>query len=221
VVTSRGQSAAHFGGWLVAFALGYSTLHHVGSISPDLGEVGPTRWTDWIDLITPYVVIGAAAGTLRAAGATRAAWVVFWFAAVLYTQGHGIHLAANSIGNVVRGQDVVHLWDETVGHYLWYTGFAILVAVLAVTLADRRPRGGLAAHLLAAAVGFTHFTNSVGGQAAYLGIGTAVAFASWGLQARDRMGRYLLTSYGLSLLLFAAYGFWQGGFPDYSDVDGP
>jgi hypothetical protein len=222
VVTLRPERTEHgFTGWLALFALGYALFHHVGSLPSELGTIGSTRWADWIDLITPYVVTGAAAATLHGAGARRGTWVAFWFGAVLYVQGHGIHLAANSIGNVVRGQDVVHLWDETVGHYLWYTGFAILVAVLAVTLADRRPRGGLAAHLLAAAVGFTHFTNSVGGQAAYLGIGTAVAFASWGLQARDRMGRYLLTSYGLSLLLFAAYGFWQGGFPDFSDVDWP
>ncbi len=218
VVTSRGQSPARFGAWLVAFALGYSTLHHVGSISPDLGEVGPTRWTDWIDLITPYVVVGAAAGTLRAAVATRAAWVAFWFAAVLYTQGHGIHLAANSIGNVVAGQDVVHLWDETVGHYLWYSGFALLVAALAVTVDETRARGGVAAHLLAVAFGYTHFTNAVEGQTAYLGIGTAVLFAIWGLLTRDGMGRYLVTSYGISLLLFAGYGYWQGGFPEFSEL---
>ena len=93
----------------------------------------------------------------------------------------------------------MHLWDETVGHYLWYAGFALLVAVLAVTLADRRPRGGLAAHLLAVAVGFTHFTNSVEGQTAYLGIGDRGRLRTLGLQTRDGMGRYLLTSYGLSL----------------------
>ena len=78
---------------------------------------------------------------------------VFWFAAVLYTQGHGIHLAANSVGNVAPGEPA-YLWDEHVGHYLWYTGFALLVATLAATLAERRPRGGVGAHLVALLVGF-------------------------------------------------------------------
>lgn len=214
------RHARSFGGWLVLFGLGYGVFHHVGTLLADLGEVGPTRWADWVDLLTPYVVTGAAAGALRGAGAGRGAWTAFWFGTVLYTQGHGIHLAANSVGNALPGTDpdVVHLWDETVGHYLWYTGFAIVVVVLAVTIADRRARGGIGAHLLAAIVGFTHFTNSVEGQTPWLGIGTALVLAVWGLSTRDGMGRYLLSSYGLSLLLFAGFWVWQGGFPEFTEL---
>jgi len=214
------RHARSFGGWLVLFSLGYALFHHAGTVFAGLGEVGPTRWADWIDLLTPYVVTGAAAGALRGAGAGRGAWTAFWFATVLYTAGQAIHLAANSVGNALPGPnpDVVHLWDETVGHYLWYTGFAIIVAVLAVTVADRRARGGAGAHLLAGAVGLTHFTNSVEGQTPWLGIGTSVVFAVWGLFTRDGMGRYLLTAYGVALLLFAGYGVWQGGFPEFSEL---
>jgi len=216
----REHHARAFGGWLVFFAVGYSIFHHAGTVFAGLGEVGTTRWADWIDVLSPYVVTGAAAGALRGAGATRGTWVAFWFATVLYTQGHGIHLSANSIGNVLPGEDpaVVHLWDETVGHYLWYIGFALIVAVLATTCSDRKTRGGLAGHLLAALVGYTHFTNSVEGQTAYLGIATAVVFVGWGWWSRVGMGRYLLTSYGLALVLFAGFGFWQGGFPEFSEL---
>lgn len=214
------RHARSFGGWLLLFGISYGVMHHAGTIFTGLGEVGSTRWADWIDLLTPYVVTGAAAGALRGGGASRGTWGVFWFAAVLYTQGHGIHLAANSVGNTIDRPhpDVVNLWDEVVGHYLWYAGFALIVAVLAVALADRRPRGGVGAHLLAAVVGFTHFTNSVEGQTPWMGIGTAVVFAVWGLFTRDGMGRYLLTAYGLSLLLFAGFGVWQGGFPEFSEL---
>ncbi len=214
------RHARSFGGWLVLFALGYGLFQHAGTVFVDLGEVGETRWADWIDLLTPYVVTGAAAGALRGAGAGRGAWTGFWFGTVLYTQGQSIHLAANSVGNALPGTDpdIVHLWDETVGHYLWYSGFAIIVAVLAVTVADRRARGGPAAHLLALVVGFTNFSNSVEGQTVWLGIGTAVVFAIWGLFTRDGMGRYLLTAYGVSLLLFAGYRIWQGGFPEFSEL---
>ena len=52
----------------------------------------------------------------------------------------------------------------------------------------------------------------------WLGIGTAVVFAIWGLFTRDGMGRYLLTAYTASLLLFAAYRIWQGGFPEFSEL---
>ena len=213
------RRAGGFGGWLVLLAIGYAVSHHVGTLFTGLGDVGDTqtRWADWIDLATPYVVTGAAAGALRAARASRLAWTVFWFAAVLYTQGHGIHLAANSVGNVAPGEPA-YLWDEHVGHYLWYTGFALLVATLAATLAERRPRGGVGAHLLALLVGFTNFTNSVEGQTPILGIVVAVLFLGWGVVTRDGLGRVLLTAYGFSLLLFAAFGIWQGGFPEFSEL---
>lgn len=215
------RRAGGFGGWLVLLALGYAVTHHVGTLFGGLGEVGDTKteWADWIDLATPYVVTGAAAGALRSARASRAAWTVFWFAAILYTQGHGIHLAANSVGNAVSGeQEPAHLWDETVGHYLWYGGFALLVASLAATLSERRHRGGIGAHLLALLVGFTTFTNSIEGQTPILGIAFSVLFVAWGFVTRDGLGRVLLTAYGSALLLFTAFGLWQGGFPEFSEL---
>lgn len=214
------RHARSFGGWLVLLAVSYGFFHHVGTMLGGAGEVGPTRWADWVDLLTPYLISGAAAGALRGAGASRGVWTGFWFATVLYTQGHGIHLAANSVGNTMAEPhpDVVILWDEVAGHYLWYVGFALLVAVLAVALADRRPRGGAGAHLLALLVGFTHMTNSVEGQTPWLGVGTAVVFTGWGVVTRDGMGRYLATAYGLSIVLLAGFGLWQGGFPEFSEL---
>ena len=85
-------------------------------------------------------------------------------------------------------------------------------------MAERRPRGGLGAHLLALLVGFTNFTNSVEGQTPILGIVVAVLFLGWGVVTRDGLGRVLLTAYGFSLLLFAAFGIWQGGFPEFSKL---
>ena len=210
-----------FGGWLLVLAVGYIVLHHGGTIFTGLGDVGDTetRWADWIDLLTPYVVTGAAGGALRGAGASRGTWALFWFGTVMYTQGHGIHLAANSINNVLPGStEPAYLWDEHVGHYLWYVGFYLVTAALALALADRRPRGGLTAHLLALAVGFTNFTNSIEGQTPLLGIAAAVVFSVWGLLTRDGMGRLLLTAYGFSGLLFLVFGLWQGGFPEFSEL---
>ena len=210
-----------FGGWLIVFAVGYVVLHHAGTVFADLGDVGDTRtrWADWIDLLTPYVVTGAAAAALRGGGASRGTWTLFWFATVLYTQGQGIHLAANSINNAVPGDgEPAYLWDEHVGHYLWYVGFYLLVVALATALADRRTRGGLAGHVLALLVGFTNFTNAVEGQTPWLGIGAAAVFAAWGLLTRDGIGRLLLTAYAFSLVLFAVFGIWQGGFPEFSEL---
>lgn len=41
----------------------------------------------------------------------------------MYASGHGIHLAANSIGNVSPGP-TARLWDEVVGHCVWYATMA-------------------------------------------------------------------------------------------------
>ena len=211
----RGHEA--FGGWLLLLGVGYAVCHHIGTLFAGLGEVGDTRWADWIDLATPFVVTGAAAGALRAGRATGAAWGVFWFGAVLYTLGQGIHLAANSVANVAPGEPA-HLWDEVVGHYLWYGGFAVIIAALAATLSERRMRGGPAGYVVAGLVGFTHFTNSIEGQTVVMGIVTAVAFTLWGLATRYGAGRLLLTAYGLSLVLFTVFGLWQGGFPEFSEL---
>jgi hypothetical protein len=219
MATDAVRRPGSFAGWLVLLALGYAVFHHGGTIFAGLGDVDDTqtRWADWIDLLTPYVVTGSAAGALRAAQASPRVWTVFWFAAILYTQGHGIHLAANSVGNAAPGEPA-HLWDETVGHYLWYVGFALIVATLAVTLSRRPFRGGAAAYLLAVVVGFTHFTNSVEGQTPWLGIATALVFIGWGLITRAGLGRLLLTAYACSLVLFAVFGIWQGGFPEFSTL---
>ena len=219
MATYGDRRSGTFGGWLVVLALGYAVFHHAGTIFAGLGDAGDTqtRWADWIDLLTPFVVTGAAGGALRAAHASRGTWTVFWFSAVLYTEGQAIHLAANSVGNAAPGEPA-HLWDETVGHYLWYVGFALIVATLAATLSERRYRGGIAAQLLAVLVGFTWFTNSVEGQTPWLGIAAAALFAVWGLFTRDGLGRLLLTAYGVSLVLFAVFGIWQGGFPEFSKL---
>ncbi len=206
------------GGWLLLFAVDYAVTHHGGTLFEGLGELGKqTRWADWIDLLTPFLVLGPAAAALRVGRASGAAWGVFGLGAVVYTLGHGIHLSANSVGNVAPGEPA-HLWDEVVGHYIWYAGFALVVAALAATFAERRPRGGLLAHLAALAVGFTHFTNSIEGQTPIMGIIVAAIFAIWGLVTRDALGRVLLSSYGVSLLMLVGFGIWQGGFPEFTDL---
>ena len=46
----------------------------------------------------------------------------------------------------------------------------------------------------------------------------AAVFVVWGVVTRDSLGRGLLTGYAFSLLLFAIFGIWQGGFPEFSTL---
>jgi len=54
---------------------------------------------------------------------TTAALRVQIIGAILYVDGHGIHLAANSIGHedlTGDAKDVTHFWDEEWGHGEWH-----------------------------------------------------------------------------------------------------
>jgi hypothetical protein len=177
----------------VVTAVAYSLAHHLGSLPDGLGDAGRgTRVTDWLDLLVPFVVLLPALGTLLSAGVPRATYVWFAVGSWLYATGHGVHLSANSIGNVAPGE-TAHLWDEQVGHWVWYAGVAVITATLASTLVERPvPRNPLA-WLLALAVGVTWGTNATGGEFTWVGAALAVVAAGWGWRHRHDGGALMGT----------------------------
>lgn len=206
--------------WLAAFAVAYGLLHHQGVVLAGLGDVGSTetRWADWLDLATPILVLGAAAGALHSLGSRRTQWALFALGVISYTEGHGIHLAANSIANA-RQSDVAHLWDEVVGHYVWYAGVALVVAALAWTAAGTTgPAPRVLSALLMVLVGATYATNALEGGTAPLALVSSAAFIWWGVAKRDTATGLLAPTFGLSFVMVAAYGGWHGGFPEPSSV---
>jgi hypothetical protein len=203
---------------LAALAVAYVVLHHLGTLAAPLGSVGDTRWADWLDLLVPYLVLWPAALVLLRAQTDRTGWLLAGVGALVYTQGHGIHLAANSIGNVLDYGDVGHLWDEVVGHYVWYGGLALVVAALART-AGRLPRArGPWAWVLAVLSGLTWFTNGVEGATPVFSLVLAAAATAWAWRVRDRLGAVLLVAAATGTLLLAGFGLWQGGFPEFTEL---
>ena len=202
---------------LAAFAAVVIVGHHTGTALGPLGGTGSTRWADWADLLVPYAIAGTAAATLAAARAGRRDWIVLAAACLLYTQGHGIHLAANSIANV-QPSDAVHLWDGTVGHWLWYSGFAVIVATLAHVLGNVPSMRSVWSLALALIFGFTVFTNSVEGGTAPLGLATSVVFVAWGLRSRGRAPELLVPAYAVTLVCLVGWGAYWQGFPQFSEL---
>lgn len=185
--------------WLALTALAYAVLHHLGSIPDGIGAAPEgTRWTDWLDLLLPWLVLTPAALTVRADRATPRTWVVLAAGAIAYTSGHGIHLAANSVGNVDPGE-TAHLWDEVVGHYVWFAGVALVVTALAMTMAGR-PRPGVVGYLLAVVVGLTWGSNAVGGGTVVMSLLLAIVAAAYGCRVRRDLGVVLLAA-GLSAVI--------------------
>jgi len=178
---------------LVVTAVAYSLAHHLGSLPDGLGAAGRgTRVADWLDLLVPFVVLLPALGALMSVGASRATYLWFAVGSWLYATGHGVHLSANSIGNA-DPSPTAHLWDEQVGHWVWFAGVAVIAATLAATLVERPvPRHALA-WLLAVAVGVTWGTNATGGEFTWAGVALAVLAAAWGWRHRHDGGALMTT----------------------------
>jgi hypothetical protein len=188
---------------LALTAVAYALTHHFGLLPSGLGAAPEdTRWADWLDLLVPWLVLVPAVLTVAAAKADARTWALFGAGALAYASGHGIHLAANSVNNAVGGE-TAHLWDETVGHAIWYAGVVLVVAALARTMADR-PRPPLLAHLLALGVGLTWATNAVGADLEIPGLLVALGFATYGWRHRTDLRLVLLTGFVPSAVLLVA-----------------
>jgi hypothetical protein len=187
---------------LTTTGLVYAIVHHLGLLPDGLGA-GPdgTRWADWLDLAVPWLVLVPAALTLWAAQAVPRAWAVFGAGAVAYASGHGLHLAANSVGNVDPGV-TAHLWDEVVGHYVWFAGVALVLAALWLTMLDR-PRPRLVGHAVSWGVGLTWASNAVGGGTVAFSAVVAVVAAYVGWRDRRGLGVVLLSGFTPAALWLA------------------
>src|SRR6266540_5197228 len=76
---------------VVAFAATVAVFHHLPTLAGVLGI------HDAVDLVTPFAVVGVALAALLSLRASPRALLLAFVGALLYVDGHGIHLAANSI----------------------------------------------------------------------------------------------------------------------------
>ena len=204
---------------LAAGAVAMVLTHWLRLLPLGYAAPGATRWEDFADLVTPYVVAGPALAVLARTGAGRRAWVLALVGATMFVQGHGLHLSANSITYATGPQQPAHLWDEVVGHHLWFVGLALLLVVVAESVRGQRLPTGPVALGLAGLVGVTWAANVVEGGAVPLGTALALGLAAYGARTRcAATGRLLLLAFGLALLLVGAYGLWQGGYPQPSEL---
>lgn len=180
--------------WLAVSAVAYVVAHHLGLLPDGLGAAPDgTQWADWLALAVPVVVLVPAAMVLREAGSAPKEWVLFGVGCVVYASGQGMHLAANSVNNARPGQ-TAHLWDEVVGHLVWYTGVALVLAAVARTMPGRR-RPGIFGYFLAVLVGLTWATNAAGGGTEVLSVVVAVLAAGFGWLHRGDLSASLLVGF--------------------------
>ncbi|HSO05504.1 MAG TPA: hypothetical protein VLQ92_13545 [Candidatus Limnocylindrales bacterium] len=214
--------------WLGWFALAVIIGMQAGTVFKPLGTVGETRIADWVDLLTPYAILGCAAMVLLRAWATRGQWVLLGVGGITFTLGHGLHLAANSISNVadqvVAGASIVHLWDEVVSHWIWYTGLFLVMAAVAWALRDQELAVGAPDVVVAVLVAVTLVNTYIEGATPWLGMIFLAAGLIAGLMWRPAtVSRLLLVVGGVGLVLLVGWGvYWVAAdgslFPEFSEL---
>jgi len=201
---------------VVGFVAAVAVFHHLPILA---GAVGIH---DAVDLITPFAVVGAALAALFSFHAPPRALLTAFVGAILYVDGHGIHLAANSIGNEPvsgRAREVAHFWDERFGHVWWHVGWFLLVA--AICLAEPARRVRLSRRRTATIVfllGATLFSNTIEGGDWWLELAGAVLFCTWALVARRPLLTTFAGAFAFGAALIGIWALWHGGVPQFSQL---
>lgn len=188
-----------------------------------------------LDLFTPVVVLPIAWLVLSLGGRLdgRAA-VAFAATAGLWAGAHGIHLAANAIGDAfpagaardafyaTAAGELDHFLDEDIGHWAWHAAWALLSVLLVVTAIRLRPfpQPSTSATVTAAVAGVVHgatfaIVTTEGGTAG-LGIPLSLALlgaAGYGLRTRSRHPTlvFLAVSSAVTLVAYLGWALANGG----------
>jgi len=204
-------------------------------------------WGDAIEIAGVFVVLAfyvwVAAALVRPGGPwPRGVSFLLLVAFTSYALGHGMHVAANSIHDMmaetgtVDGWGLVTFWDEGMGHVLADVA-RILFVVALLGLERTRSAGGDTEHLAgrsmigvqrllpiagALAYGFIYFATSVEGQTVYLALPFCAILAIHGIASRSTpqghapIRSFFTAAAFVSLLLFAIWGVWHRGFPEFT-----
>ena len=196
------------------------------------------EWGDALDIVTPFVVFGLVwllvSRTVSALDGR--ATVVLLLIAVVWAQGQGMHLAANSIGHQFSEDegsaafDLVHFYDEVLSHYIWSVAilaipvYLLVVVSLAETPAPARfPFAALpAAAIFGSIMGVDAIESAVVPIAlpAFAAIAGLAAYLFGGAPRLRGVELFAFTgaSAVIALGVLLGWGVYYGGWPEPSDV---
>lgn len=146
------------------------------------------QWADLVDLFTPFVLMASywrlfSITPAQVGRRQKACLLVF---ACLWIEGHGVHLASNSIGNLLtekRGDvfKLAYFFDERLSHCLWMLGIVGVWGVLysrqnAGALREQRQKFNVGLSVLIGALlhGASFFMIAVEGQTSLIAIPAAL-----------------------------------------------
>ena len=194
---------------------------------------------DAFDVLTPLILIPIYFLLFRIESKipfSHSGFVLFLVFATFWVLGHGMHLSANSINNLLgqKGAQtgdiyrLTYFFDEYLSHYLWHIGVVGLSALL-IYRQWKNPFRKEKVVILPIVVGgmiygFSYFIIIMEGNTAPLGIPFSVLVVLFiGIWARKKIGQqplieFSLVSYSLAMILFLVWGIIWEGLPPILDV---
>ncbi|UCE20685.1 MAG: hypothetical protein JSV46_00155 [Candidatus Aminicenantes bacterium] len=238
--------------WLFFFGISLAFFH---LLPPFLTRffLWPLSWGDTLDFLTPFAVIPFAYGLYyrlnrisqssyslqsTARSSNILAKIILAVGFLSYVQGHGLHLAANSIARLLQGMErtnvfkATYLFDEVISHFIWIVGL-YLISFGLILLAWRlsfQPFFRKSMVLVSAGAilyGFTYTLEAIEGQtvifafpAAILGFLIALILYRRAKRenSRNPILLFFIGAYLSSILLFLYWGISQSGFPQFSEL---
>jgi hypothetical protein len=223
---------------ILVFSLAFAFLIIVpGLLNKPFVLFPEMKIADVLDLFTPLIIIPLYYllfyfGSNQTPGLRPT--LVFLLLAVLWVEGHSMHLAANSIGHWLSeliNQDayqVAHFYDEVLSHILWHLGVIALSAQL-IYRNWRYPHEVTSSKMLTISFsgllyGLTIFIMGIeGGTVAFLYPFSVLAFVvasiwGWGKFRNMPVLIFFLVGYTLSTVLFTFWWIYWGYFPQFSEL---
>ncbi len=212
-----------------------SALVDVGSayVKMPLAPRGVTAG-DLIQLLGTFPLLflyGSIALDLHARHASPRLAFLLFTAGVTFALGSGVHVAANSIHDMLDHTKLgdpwglAYFWDEHLGHYMVdasRAAFAIGLTALELKSPAVSEEGAPWPLLLGAVgYGFIYFATGVEGQTVPLALPVSIGFAigslvRGGIRTERPVRNFYAIAAFISIVLFLIWGVWHRGFPEFS-----
>jgi hypothetical protein len=235
--------------WLFLLGLILASFHTLPAFFKRFVSISLTVG-DVIDFATPWAVISVVCFTYYRICRTgsekpypfkfqKAASLIFLGAGfILYVNGHGLHLSANSLGRLfdktqhTEFYNAAYLLDEVISHYMWDAGVFMISMGLIASSFHRSHKFLSSQNIILVFIGaflfgFSFAVNGIEGQTIAFVLPAALcgALISIGLRwkesrhdGKDPVTLFFLVAYLTSLVLFAYWGIMYSGFPQFSEL---
>jgi len=238
---NKNQSNLSF--WLFSYGLVYPIFHILPAF---LNFEIKHRFmvADLFDLFTPFVVIFFVYKIYQNLNllyfekkSPLLVKIILIIGAIIFIEGHGIHLSANAIHRHLNPNEnrslyaLTYFFDETIGHIMWDSGIIILSLglIFSSQKKDIEEKSLIFGLILIGAMfyGFTYFVNAVEGQTVIFTFpfSILIVLVIWLLNQNKKISIFknsvvffYLVSYLVANFLFLIWLIWQKGFPEFSEL---